>query len=289
MSRTDSIQERSKRYAIKIELAKMLVGKMIVVVRSPSDAYIAEEFGAGAVVPTKMAYAELRQIHGGMYGPELDVILDVMDRVTIPVIGRVRTGHTSEAMALEAALVNLIEENEFILQAQTEEHISKHSFKIPFIGEAANLKEALQRIAEGVSLIRTSYTNDDETYDVSQTFSAVRKIFEEIDTVANANETLWINFATSNKVSIELVKMVARLKKLPVPFFAAGGISMPVDVAMLMSLGCDGVFISSRVFFTVNPEARLRAIRDAIEGFDDPSVAVTLMDEVEGFGKQYYE
>ncbi|KAJ2076566.1 hypothetical protein H4R24_005626 [Coemansia sp. RSA 988] len=235
-----------------------------------------------------MSYSELKSFHGFPFGPELDVIHEVMDMVTIPVIGRVRTGHKLEAMGLQAGLVNLIEEVEYVDAGATEDHIQKHPFKIPFIAEASNLKEALQRITEGASIIRTKFDSDEDA-GTSKAIDYAKKIFDEIGKVADGDVITWSKFASESKVPIDLIRMIARLKKLPVPFFGAGNIFLPVDAALLMSMGCDGVIVTSRIFMNVNPEARLRAMKDAIENYDDPDVAVTLMEEMEGMGISYWK
>ncbi|KAJ2805543.1 hypothetical protein H4R20_002050 [Coemansia guatemalensis] len=279
----ESRDDIAKRFATKTALANMLRGSMIVVVKNAEQAYIAEGAGARAVIPIDKTFAECKSL-GGVSMVDLGTMEEIMDRVVIPVIGRVRIGHTLEAMAMEAAKVSFIEENELMLSIG-DTHISKHPFKVPFIGEASNLYDALLRIKEGASMVRTKYADDEDKADIVKTFNTVRKVFKEIAQVCDSDETQLIRYASQGAVPIELLRMVARQRKLPVPFFAAGGIFMPIDIAMLMSLGCDGVVVSSRAFNVISPEKRMDDIASALADYKDPAKMSRIIMRTGGYGK----
>ncbi|PIA16103.1 putative pyridoxine biosynthesis [Coemansia reversa NRRL 1564] len=280
---SESRDQIAKRFATKTTLANMLRGSMIVVVKDAEQAYMAETAGARAVIPIDKTFTECKAL-GGVSMVDLETVEDIMDSVVIPVIGRVRIGHVLEAMAMEAAQVNFIEENELMLSIG-DTHISKHPFKVPFIGEASNLCDALLRIKEGASMIRTKYTGDEDRADIVKTFNTVRKVFQEIEQVCESDESNLSQFAAQGMVHIDLVRMVARLGKLPVPFFAAGGIFMPIDIAMLMSLGCDGVVVSSRAFDVISPEKRMADIASALVDYKDSAKMATIIERTGGYGK----
>ncbi|PIA13868.1 pyridoxine biosynthesis protein [Coemansia reversa NRRL 1564] len=286
MSITQPNEEIANRYTIKLTLAKQLVGSMIVVVRTPDEAYLAEAAGARAVIPWQMWYSSYKSAYGAAHGPSLNTIRGIMDRVTIPVVGRIRRGHIIEAKAMEGSYVNFIEEHELLAPITTTEYIPKHKFKYPFIAPAVDLKEALLRIKEGVSMVRTTYKSEDDV-DIIYTFSVVNKIFNEIKTICEMDETSLMAWAAKTTIPIDLVKMVVRLKKLPVPFFAAGAVLMPIDVAQLMSMGCDGVVVSSRIFGIPNPETRLQDITIALEKYNDSDALAGIIENTGGYGKNF--
>ncbi|KAJ2454723.1 hypothetical protein EV183_001307 [Coemansia sp. RSA 2336] len=234
-----------------------------------------------------------------------------MSRVLIPVIGRVNVGHVLEAKAMEAAQVVCIDENEYLSSIMgTYNHIHnpyfmfndgpdgangltfkmktkaipKHSFKVPFICGAAEMSEVLRGISEGASMIRTKYTSDEETQEVSKTTEIVRKIMDSLGEIIYADETRLGNLATTYDVLPELLQMIKQQRRLPVPFFAAGGIFMPIDVAMLMALGCDGVIVSNRVFNVLSPESRLESIMTAIKKYKEPGELAKIIERTGGYG-----
>ncbi|KAJ2614659.1 hypothetical protein H4S08_001602 [Coemansia sp. RSA 1365] len=280
---SESREEIANRYATKITLANMLRNSMIVVVKDAEQAYMAESAGARAVIPIDKTFNECKAL-GGISMVDLETMENIMESVVIPVIGRVRIGHVLEAMAMEAAHVNFIEENELMLSIG-DTRISKHPFKVPFIGEASNLCEALQRIKEGASMIRTKYTGDEDRADIVKTFATVRKVFQEIELVCESDESKLLQYAAEGMVPIALVRMVAQMGKLPVPFFAAGGIFMPIDIAMLMSLGCDGVVVSSRAFDVISPEKRMADIASALVDYKDSAKMANIIQRTGGYGK----
>ncbi|KAJ2129037.1 hypothetical protein GGH17_004218, partial [Coemansia sp. RSA 788] len=276
-----------RRFGWKIDIMNKFRGKAIVVVINPAQARIAEDAGAAGVIPVDSITEVMVTNEGAARSTDLNTINNVMDRVVIPVIGRVRVGHVMEAKAMEFAKVTCIEENELLNPITTKynqafplkfrfkdgpngtdgyEHtvdkacIDKQPFKVPFLCGAADLGEALQQIRSGASMIRTKITTSEDTHDVSKTFEIVRRIFDEIEQLSLEDEVgLYSRQATYN-VDFELIQMVAQEKRLPVPFFAAGGIFMPIDAAMLMSLGCNGIIVCSRAFKTLDPESRISDI-----------------------------
>ncbi|PIA13576.1 hypothetical protein COEREDRAFT_89473 [Coemansia reversa NRRL 1564] len=276
----ESREETARRYAIKITLAKMLEGSMIVVVKNEDEAYVAEAHGARAIIPIELTNLQNASKNSNrLTEADLSHIHDIMDFVTIPIIARVRVGHTSRAKAFEGGKVNFLYEYEDISKI-SENYIFKHPFKIPFITEAKSLSYALKRINEGSSLIINKSSNEDSD-NVGSTFNTVRAIFKEIETLHEADDVYARTIAVSAEVPEELVKMVARKGKLPVPFFASGGIFTPIDVSLFMKLGCDGVIISNCVFNVINPETHIKKISQALNNYNDPN---KLMDLMTGIG-----
>ncbi|KAJ2617696.1 hypothetical protein H4S08_000204 [Coemansia sp. RSA 1365] len=286
MSTTQPNEEIVNRYAIKLTLAKQLVGSMIVVVRTPEEAYVAEAAGARAVIPWPMWHTAYKSAYGLMHGPSLNMIRGIMDRVAIPVFGRIRLGHIIEARAMEGSYVNFIDECELLAGMTTTEYISKHKFKSPFIAGVLNLKEALLRIKEGVSMVRTNIKKGEDEIEINHTVTIVHNIFAEIKELCEMDETTLMHWATKHKIPIDLAKMVVRLKKLPVPFFAASVI-MSIDVAQLMLMGCDGVIVSPRIFGTPNPETRLNDISIALKNYNDPDALASLIENTGGYGQVF--
>ncbi|KAJ2308088.1 hypothetical protein IWW55_000635 [Coemansia sp. RSA 2706] len=311
--RDEPPEETQERYDRKLTITSMFQGKMIVTVLSPIQAVAAEAAGAAAVIPINHIKMFMERIEGpgSNRSTELSAINSVMDRVLIPVIGRVRAGHIMEAKAMEAAKVCCIDEHELInpitttyipetnqyiafkdgpdgaygyAHKTTKMRIYKQPFKVPFICGAADLGEALKRIQEGASLVRTAYSVDDDTHDISKTFEMVRKINDSIAEIVNGDDVRLYTLASTYDVSIELLRMVKAAKRLPVPFFAAGCIFMPIDVAMLMSMGCDGVIVSTRVFKAMCPETRLNDIMTAIKHYDDPVQLAGIIERAGGYG-----
>ncbi|KAJ2845847.1 hypothetical protein IWW36_004617 [Coemansia brasiliensis] len=284
---------------------------MIVVVLNQVQAQMAEDAGAVAVIPIDGTKLTQDAAEGALRTTDLSTIKKIMSRVLIPVIGRVRVGHLMEAKAMEAAQVTCIDENELLnpivdknhdytthimfregadgangfVYSVKSTHIPKNPFTIPFICGAADMTEVLQRILEGASMIRTKHAApDDETHDASKTFETVRKIMKSLDDIINADETRLYTLATSYNVATALLQMIKNERRLPVPFFAAGNIIMPIDVAMLMALGCDGVIVSNRVFNNISPETRLDSIMTAIKKHKDPEELSKIIERSGGYG-----
>ncbi|KAJ2082857.1 hypothetical protein H4R24_001249 [Coemansia sp. RSA 988] len=284
MSVSSSNEEISRNYATKLTLAKKLAGGMIVVVRTPSEAYLAEAHGARAIIPVPLGHATAQKASEVKHGPSIIAIHNIMDYVTLPVVGRIRVGHVIEAKAMEGAYVNFLEENERLV-AITKDPIPKHKLKLPFIANAVDLKEALHRIKEGASIVRTKYPTNEDSVEIGDTYTTVRKIFTEIKELCDGDETFRNKYATTNTVPIDLVRMVVRLKKLPVPFFAAGCIILPIDAAQMRLLGCDGVIVGSRIFACPNPERRLHDIAAAVVHYNNPEILATVIHNTGGLGK----
>ncbi|KAJ2716172.1 hypothetical protein H4R19_000800 [Coemansia spiralis] len=297
MSASEDHEASRHRFGLKLQITKMFAGGMIVTVKNPSQACIAEAYGARALIAIEqsgdagggggMGMMGMGMGGGGGGGSgttsDLQVIKNVMDRVMVPVIVRVRMGHELEAQVMEEAHVDMIDECELLMDTGMGQ-INKRPFQIPFMGEAATLQEALKRIKGGCSIIRTRYSGSEDNADIKTTVDMVRAFMAEIQKLRVKNEIQKINYARTEDVSIDLVNMVARSGALPVPFYAAGGIFMPIDVALLMRLGCNGVVVSSRIFTIMSPESRLQAIADAIANHKTPAKLTGLIEWTGGQG-----
>lgn len=248
----------------------MLKGGVIMDVVTPEHARIAEDAGAVAVMALERVPADIRA-HGGvarMSDPEL--ILKIMDTVSIPVMAKCRIGHFVEAQVLEALQVDFIDESEVLTPADEEHHIDKHLFKVPFVCGCRNLGEALRRIAEGAAMIRTK--GEAGTGNVVEAVRHARAVFGEIRRLQSMAPEELMAAAKEMGAPYELVKEVAELGRLPVVNFAAGGIATPADAALMMQLGVDGVFVGSGIFKSSDPPRRAKAIVEATTHFNDPAI-----------------
>jgi pyridoxal 5'-phosphate synthase pdxS subunit len=257
-------------FAVKKGLAQMLKGGVIMDVVTPEHARIAEDAGAVAVMALERVPADIRE-HGGvarMSDPEL--ILQIMDTVTIPVMAKARIGHFVEAQILEAIGVDYIDESEVLTPADEEHHINKHDFKVPFVCGCRNLGEALRRIGEGAAMIRTK--GEAGTGDVVEAVRHARSVLGEIRRLQNLPEEELMSSAKEIGAPYELVLETRALGRLPVVNFAAGGIATPADAAMMMQLGVDGVFVGSGIFKSGDPAKRGEAIVKAVTHYDDPYI-----------------
>ena len=258
------------KIAVKRGLAQMLKGGVIMDVVTPEHARIAEDAGAVAVMALERVPADIRA-HGGvarMSDPEL--ILKIMDAVSIPVMAKVRIGHFVEAQLLEALKVDFIDESEVLTPADEEHHIDKHQFKIPFVCGCRNLGEALRRIGEGAAMMRTK--GEAGTGNVVEAVRHARAVFGTIRRLQSMAPEELMTAAKEMGAPYELVKEVAELGRLPVVNFAAGGIATPADAALMMQLGVDGVFVGSGIFKASNPPVRAKAIVEATTHFNDPAI-----------------
>jgi len=258
----------------------MLKSGVIMDVVNAKQAKIAEKAGAVAVMALERVPSDIRK-HGGvarMSDPKM--IKEIMKTVSIPVMAKVRIGHFVEAQILEALGVDYIDESEVLTPADEKFHVDKSKFKIPFVCGATNLGEALRRIDEGAAMIRTK--GEAGTGNVVEAVKHWRKIKEEIDSLQNMTEAKLKTYAKEIRVPVELVKEVKNLKRLPVVNFAAGGIATPADAAMMMQLGCDGVFVGSGIFKSADPAKRARAIVEATLHFDRPEIIAKVS---EGLGE----
>jgi len=257
-------------FRVKKGMAEMLKGGVIMDVVNPEQARIAEEAGAVAVMALERVPADIRRDGGVARMSDPQMILEIMDAVTIPVMAKVRIGHFVEAQILEALAVDYIDESEVLTPADQENHILKHDFKIPFVCGARNLGEALRRIGEGAAMIRTK--GEAGTGDVVEAVRHARTIFAQIRrlTIMNADELM--RAAKEMQAPYTLVKEIAESGKLPVVNFAAGGLATPADAALLMQLGVDGVFVGSGIFKSDNPAKRAVAIVRATTHYNDPAM-----------------
>ena len=257
-----------KRYALNVQLAQMLKGGVIMDVTNAEQAKIAEEAGAVAVMALERVPADIRK-EGGvarMSAPEL--IRQIKESVSIPVMAKCRIGHFVEAQLLEALGIDYIDESEVLTPADEECHIDKSQFSIPFVCGARNLGEALRRIAEGAAMIRTK--GEAGTGNVVEAVRHMRTMNREIRQLANMPVEEVVPYAKNNGLPYELALKVKELGRLPVVNFAAGGIATPADAALMMQLGCDGIFVGSGIFKSADPAKRARAIVLATAHYDDP-------------------
>ncbi len=257
-------------WRLKVGFSEMLKGGVIMDVTTPEQAKIAEEAGAVAVMALERVPADIRKEGGVARMADPEIILRIMDAVSIPVMAKVRIGHFAEAQILEELGVDFIDESEVLTPADEENHIDKHPFKVPFVCGARNLGEALRRIAEGAALIRTK--GEAGTGNIVEAVRHMRRINKEISelTVKRPEEL----YAEAKKLQApyELVKWVAEHGRLPVPNFAAGGIATPADAALMMQLGAESVFVGSGIFKSEDPRKRARAIVEAVAYYDNPTV-----------------
>jgi len=257
-------------FGVKSGLAQMLKGGVIMDVVNAEQARIAEEAGACAVMALERVPADIRY-HGGvarMSDPEM--IKAIMEAVTIPVMAKIRIGHFVEAQILQQIGIDYIDESEVLTPADEEHHVNKHAFKIPFVCGARNLGEALRRISEGAAFIRTK--GEAGTGNVVEAVRHQRSVMSEIRRASVMSEEELYSFAKDIQAPFHLLKETARLKRLPVVNFAAGGISTPADAALMMQLGCDGVFVGSGIFLSGDPAKRARAIVQAVTHYNNPKI-----------------
>uniref|UniRef100_A0A7V3ZYP2 Pyridoxal 5'-phosphate synthase subunit PdxS n=1 Tax=candidate division WOR-3 bacterium TaxID=2052148 RepID=A0A7V3ZYP2_UNCW3 len=257
-------------FRLKVGLAEMLKGGVIMDVTSAEQAKIAEQAGAVAVMALERVPADIRKEGGVARMADPEKIIEIMEAVSIPVMAKVRIGHFVEAQILEALGVDFIDESEVLTPADEEYHINKHVFKVPFVCGARDLGEALRRIAEGAAMIRTK--GEAGTGNVVEAVRHMRKIQSEIKRLTTLGEEELVTEAKKLGAPYELVKYVHDHGKLPVPNFAAGGIATPADAALMMQLGAEAVFVGSGIFKSENPEKRARAIVEAVTYYDDPEI-----------------
>jgi pyridoxal 5'-phosphate synthase pdxS subunit len=264
------VEKEVGSFTVKKGLAQMLKGGVIMDVVTAEHARIAEEAGAVAVMALERVPADIRA-HGGvarMSDPQL--IEEIMEAVSIPVMAKCRIGHFVEAQILEALGVDYIDESEVLTPADVAHHIEKHAFKVPFVCGCRNLGEALRRIGEGAAMIRTK--GEAGTGDVVEAVRHARAVLGEIRELQNKPDEELMAFAKDIGAPYELVKETKSLGKMPVVNFAAGGIATPADAAMMMQLGMDGIFVGSGIFKSGDPARRGKAIVEAVTHFDDPQI-----------------
>ncbi|CAI4674063.1 AMM_1a_G0041290.mRNA.1.CDS.1 [Saccharomyces cerevisiae] len=257
-------------FKIKSGLAQMLKGGVIMDVVTPEQAKIAEKAGACAVMALESIPADMRKSGKVCRMSDPKMIKDIMNSVSIPVMAKVRIGHFVEAQIIEALEVDYIDESEVLTPADWTHHIEKDKFKVPFVCGAKDLGEALRRINEGAAMVRTK--GEAGTGDVSEAVKHIRRITEEIKACQQLkSEDDIAKVAEEMRVPVSLLKDVLEKGKLPVVNFAAGGVATPADAALLMQLGCDGVFVGSGIFKSSNPVRLATAVVEATTHFDNPS------------------
>ncbi|KIK63634.1 hypothetical protein GYMLUDRAFT_40702 [Collybiopsis luxurians FD-317 M1] len=257
-------------FGVKSGLAQMLKGGVIMDVVTPEQARIAEEAGACAVMALERVPADIRAQGGVARMSDPKMIKEIVDAVTIPVMAKCRIGHFVEAQILQAIGVDYIDESEVLTPADEEHHINKHNFKVPFVCGARNLGEALRRISEGAAFIRTK--GEAGTGNVVEAVRHERAVNSEIRKASAMSEEELYAYAKEIQAPFHLLKETARLKRLPVVNFAAGGIATPADAALMMQLGCDGVFVGSGIFKSGDAAKRARAIVQAVTHYNNPKV-----------------
>ena len=254
-------------FEVKVGLAEMLKGGVIMDVTTPEQAKIAENAGAVAVMALERIPADIRTDGGIARMSDPQMIKNIQDAVTIPVMAKCRIGHFSEAQILEALEVDFIDESEVLTPADDNNHIYKHDFKIPFVCGARNLGEALRRIGEGAAMIRTK--GEAGSGNIVEAVRHMRDIMNEIHRIATLNHDQLMAAARDNQAPFALVEQVAKIGRLSVPNFSAGGIATPADVALVMQLGAEAVFVGSGIFKSEDPSNRARAIVESATYFQD--------------------
>ncbi len=257
-------------WKVKVGLAKMLCGGVIMDVVNEEQAKIAEEAGAVAVMALERVPADIRSAGGVARMADPEIIYRIMEAVTIPVMAKCRIGHFAEAQILQAIGVDFIDESEVLTPADEEHHIDKHPFTVPFVCGCRDLGEALRRIAEGAAMIRTK--GEAGTGNVVEAVRHMRKIQTFIRRLTVLGKEELVAEAKSLGAGLELVQWVAENGSLPVPNFAAGGIATPADAALMMQLGAEAVFVGSGIFKSEDPEKRARAIVLAVAHYRDAEI-----------------
>ena len=270
--------KNNERYELNKELAQMLKGGVIMDVTNAEQAKIAEAAGACAVMALERIPADIRAAGGVSRMSDPRLIKEIQKAVTIPVMAKVRIGHFVEAQVLEALEIDYIDESEVLSPADDIYHINKHDYKVPFVCGAKNLGEALRRIAEGASMIRTK--GEPGTGDVIQAVKHMRLIQAEIRNVKSLREDELFNKAKELAVPVELLEYVHKNGKLPVVNFAAGGVATPADAALMMQLGAEGVFVGSGIFKSGNPAKRAQAIVKAVTNYNDPKILAEVSEDL---------
>ncbi len=260
----------NERYILNKELAQMLKGGVIMDVSNPEQARIAEAAGAVAVMALERIPADIRAAGGVSRMSDPQMIQEIQKAVSIPVMAKVRIGHFVEAQILEAIEIDYIDESEVLSPADDTYHIEKTKFSVPFVCGAKDLGEALRRISEGASMIRTK--GEPGTGDVIQAVRHMRAIQKEIRHITSLREDELFVLQKQMGVSYDLIKFVHENGKLPVVNFAAGGIATPADAALMMQLGAEGVFVGSGIFKSGDPVKRAEAIVKAVTNFNDPKI-----------------
>lgn len=268
----------NERYKLNAQLAQMLKGGVIMDVTTPEQACIAEAAGACAVMALEKIPADIRAAGGVARMSDPKLIKEIQNAISIPVMAKVRIGHFVEAQILEALEIDYIDESEVLSPADDVYHIDKSMFNVPFVCGAKDLGEALRRINEGASMIRTK--GEPGTGDVVQAVRHMRKMNQQIAQIAAMEENELFNAAKELQVPYDLVVYVHEHKRLPVVNFAAGGVATPADAALMMQLGAEGVFVGSGIFKSGDPAKRAQAIVKAVTNFNDAKMLAELSEDL---------
>ena len=274
----EELKMSQERYALNKQLAQMLKGGVIMDVTTPEQAKIAEEAGACAVMALERIPADIRAAGGVSRMSDPKMIKGIQEAVSIPVMAKCRIGHFVEAQILEAIEIDYIDESEVLSPADDVYHIDKRQFKVPFVCGAKDLGEALRRIAEGASMIRTK--GEPGTGDVVQAVRHMRMMNSEIAKVVSMREDELFEEAKNLRVPYELVEYVHKNGRLPVVNFAAGGVATPADAALMMQLGAEGVFVGSGIFKSGDPKKRAAAIVKAVTNYQDSKMLAELSEDL---------
>jgi len=257
-------------WTVKKGLAQMLKGGVIMDVVTPEHARIAEDAGACAVMALERVPSDIRAAGGVARMSDPDVIVRIMETVSIPVMAKCRIGHFVEAQVLEVLGIDYIDESEVLTPADEAHHVNKQAFKVPFVCGCRNLGEALRRLGEGAAMIRTK--GEAGTGNIVEAVRHMRAVMDEIRRLSGMPEEEWMVASKELQAPYELVAEVARTGKLPVVNFAAGGVATPADAALMMQLGADGVFVGSGIFKSEDPSSMARAVVKATTHFNDPKI-----------------
>ena len=274
----DLTNNNNSLWRVKVGLAEMLKGGVIMDVTTAEQAKIAEDAGACAVMALERVPSDIRKDGGVARMAAPRIIRQIMDAVTVPVMAKVRIGHFAEAQVLEALEVDFIDESEVLTPADEEHHVWKHGFKIPFVCGARNLGEALRRIAEGAAMIRTK--GEAGSGNIVEAVRHMRAIVSQIKRLTTLSDAELVHESKELGAPLDMVTLVAKQGKLPVPNFSAGGIATPADAALVMQLGAEAVFVGSGIFKSSDPAQRARAIVKATTHFRDPKIVLEASEEL---------
>ncbi len=269
-----------EKMRLKVGLAEMLKGGVIMDVVNAEQASIAEEAGACAVMALERVPADIRRDGGVARMASIDIIDKIQETVSIPVMAKVRIGHFVEAQVLEALGVDFIDESEVLTPADEAFHVNKHEFTVPFVCGATNLGEALRRISEGAAMIRSK--GEAGTGNIVEAVRHMRSINAAMRNLTTLSPEQMVSAAKDLGASVDLVRWVAKEGRLPVPLFSAGGVATPADAALMMQLGAESVFVGSGIFKSEDPAARARAIVRAVTHYNDPEILLEVSRELRG-------
>ena len=268
----------ANEWRVKVGLAEMLKGGVIMDVTNAEQAKIAEKAGACAVMALERVPSDIRKEGGVARMASIKVIREIMETVTIPVMAKVRIGHFVEAEVLQALEVDFIDESEVLTPADEENHVWKHDFRVPFVCGARNLGEALRRVAEGAAMIRTK--GEAGSGNVVEAVRHMRTIMSQMKRLTTMRDDELMHEAKELGAPLDLIRQVAKTGKLPVPNFSAGGIATPADAALVRKLGAEAVFVGSGIFKSSDPEARAKAVVKATTHFEDPKAILEASEEL---------